>query len=233
MSVLNFFYFFWISLLMSLLLLYSHHQANKKKFPLDLFFVVTGLLLVFVPLGARLLHVFYEEPQYYAYEPWRIFEFWKGGFVYYGGLLLSCLGIAGYFLAKKRSRSFWETADFFTPSLILGTGLGRFACFVQGCCYGSKWPFAGPFQRYPTQLYILVWEVLLFFVLTIKLQKKWKTPGDLFLLWMALSAVGRFAVEFWRIDFRGALVLGLSISQIIALGLIAVTGLVYLKRPRF
>lgn len=192
-------------------------RAQKFDFPMDLNFKVTGWLLITIPLGARLLHILYEEPTYYFENPLRMFEFWKGGFVYYGGLIFSSLTVLGLFYFQKQKKSFLQTADFLTPLLCLGTGLGRVACFLQGCCFGSPWPLAFLNGRpQPTQLYILFWELLLFFFIRRWELKKNHSPGQIFLSWMILSAFGRFMIEFLRVDFRGAKIWGLSVSQVIA-----------------
>jgi phosphatidylglycerol:prolipoprotein diacylglycerol transferase len=224
-------YFFWISLTVTGCLVLSLRRASVYKFPLELYFSVTGWILITVPIGARLMHVLYEEPAYYAESPLRVFEIWRGGFVYYGGLLFSLLFFVFYFL-KPRARSFWQTADFFAPVMSLGTGAGRIACFFQGCCYGRElhafWAVRG---LHPTQLYIFAWEMILFLSL-LKLEKKRHTPGSLFLFWLAMSAFGRFIVEFYRDDFRGQMILGLSISQVLSLALIFISGCLYIFRKR-
>lgn len=224
-------YFFWISLTITGCLVLSLRRAHTLKFPMDLFFSVTGWMLITIPLGARLLHVFYEEPAYYAENPLRVLEFWKGGFVYFGGTIFSALFFIIYFL-KPRDRTFWQTADFFTPVLCLGTGLGRWACFFQGCCFGREldtfWAVNG---RHPTQLYIFTWEMVLFLIL-LKLEKRSLQSGNLFLVWIMMSALGRFVIEFYRADFRGHMIAGLSISQTISLGLVAVAAGTFLVRRK-
>jgi phosphatidylglycerol---prolipoprotein diacylglyceryl transferase len=218
-------YFIWISLTITGCLIWSLRRANSLKYPLELYFSVSGWLLVLIPLGARIFHVLYEEPEYYAESPLRIFEIWRGGFVYFGGLIFSLLFFVYYF-RRARPKSFGETLDFFAPVLCLGTGVGRIACYLQGCCYGRElhawWSVNG---LHPTQLYIFVWEmILLVFLLTFEQRKtiKWHA-GNLFLFWMSMSAFGRFVIEFFRDDFRGKMILGLSISQIISLSLIAIS----------
>ncbi len=219
-------YFFWISLTVSGCLALSLRRAHQLHFPLDLFFSITGWLLIAVPVGARLFHVFYEEPAYYWESPIRILQIWRGGFVYYGGTIGGLLFCLIYFL-KPRERTFWQTADFLTPVLCLGTGVGRWACFYQGCCFGRElhtfWAVHG---RHPTQLYTFFWEFLLFFLL-LKFEKKHWKDGSLFLFWISASAFGRFIVEFYRADFRGDMILGFSVSQIISLGIILLSGLIF------
>ncbi len=177
-------------------------------------------MLITIPIGARLLHIFYEAPSYYAEAPFRVFEVWKGGFVYFGGLIFSILFFAFYF-KKYRERTFWQTADFFTPILSLGTGFGRLACFFQGCCFGKNldafWSFRG---LHPTQLYLFFWEAGLFLIL-LRLEKLKLKSGNLFLIWIVTSAFGRFIVEFYRNDFRGQMISGFSISQVVSFILMA------------
>lgn len=222
-------YFFWISLTITGCLVLSLRRAHTQKFPLELYFSITGWMLITLPLGARLLHVFYEEPAYYAEDPFRVFEIWRGGFVYYGGLLFSLIFFAIYF-RKKRQKNFWQTADFFAPIISLGTGVGRWACFFQGCCFGKDlqafWSVRG---LHPTQLYIFAWEIILFFSL-LSLEKKKLKTGSLFLIWLGFSAFGRFLIEFYRADFRGHMMMGLSVSQIISLFLIALSATLYATR---
>ena len=223
--MLSLFYFAWISILVSALLVWSARRAEKENFPFTLFLHVSGLLIISLPLGARFFHVFYESFEFYKEKPLQIFYIWQGGFVYYGGLIAGVLFSLLYFKLRKTEKGFLETADFFTPALNLGTGFGRVACYVQGCCFGSQWPYSFPsWQRHPTQLYLLFLEVLIFLLIDSKKNKikSWGN-GALFLTWLALSALGRFFIEFLRVDFRGQFVFGLSISQWVALTLLAVS----------
>lgn len=220
-------YFFWISLTITGCLVLSLRRATRFKFPVNLYFSITGWMLITIPLGARLFHILYEDLDYYLADPIRAFQIWRGGFVYFGGLTFSLLFFIFYFL-KPRARSFWQTADFFTPVLSLGTGVGRIACFLQGCCYGRElntfWAVRG---LHPTQLYIFFWEMILFGLILKIENRKWKS-GKIFLFWLSLSAFGRFVVEFYRDDFRGQMIAWLSISQVISLGIVGICCATYL-----
>lgn len=226
-------YFFWISITVSLGLIWALKRAESRKFPLELAFEITGWLLIVMPISARLLHAVYEEPQFYLNSPIEFLKVWKGGFVYYGGLLGGLLFSILFFKYKNRERSFWQTADFLTPVLCFGTGFGRIACFIQGCCYGTEWngifSIAG---RHPTQLYMFFWEAILL-AIVLKLEKRQlKFSGSLFLFWISASALGRFFVEFYRGDFRGQFYWGLSVSQHVALILILVSFISFLRLKR-
>lgn len=188
-------------------------------------------------LGARLLHVVYEEPLYYWSNPIEIFKVWKGGFVYFGGLFGALL--ASWLLIRSRDQAFGRWADFFTPLLSLGYAIGRIACFFNGCCYGKfcAEPWAIDFHntglplgpRHPTQLYASIYEFFVFALLIFlepRYQRlnqqgsKWAKPLNFFTLWLALHSLGRIIMEHFRDDDRGPLLGGLSLATCISIGIL-------------
>ncbi len=80
-----------------------------------------------------------------------------GGMVWYGGAILGGGLIA--LIAWQRRVRILELADLFLPAVLLGLGLGRIGCFLNGCCYGrpTTLPWAvtgkGGAASHPTQLY--------------------------------------------------------------------------------
>jgi len=72
---------------------------------------------------------------------------------------------------------------------------------------------------HPTQLYEVALSTLIFLLLW-KIRKADRSPGWLFMLWLALAGVERFVVEFFRAKddrFFGAL----TLAQMISLGIVA------------
>lgn len=208
-------FYFVISMSVTFVLLLINSELNKNpKINRLMTFDIALIAMVVGFLGARLTHVFYEEWEFYADFPFEILKFWKGGFVFYGGFIAAFLTCAAYVKIKKQSIFFW--ADFFTPYISLSYALGRIGCFFEGCCYGSHcelpWAIA---NRHPTQLYMLVAELLLLALLLIfrKKQSHIFKPGLFFLIWLCGHAINRFIIEFYREDDRGALISSLSISQ--------------------
>lgn len=224
-------YFLVISLSLSFLLLLLSYRVDSFSKDRKLAFDIAILLMISGFVGGRLLHVFYEEWDYYKLHPEQIFYFWNGGFVFLGGLIF-CL-ITGFIFAKLRKINFTEWADFFTPLFSLSHALGRIGCFLSGCCFGSQcalpWAYAG---RHPTALYLAIGEFFIFLLL-LWVEKKQRSlfvqkeqgsqfGGSLFAKWLLLHSLLRFNVEYFRDDFRGLFfqfpILGsLSISQIISL----------------
>lgn len=207
----------------------SHNMDYKLSLDLALLFMIGSLA------GARLLHVIYERPDIYIADPVRVFEIWKGGFVYYGGAILATL--LCYLLVRYKKQSFLVWADLYTPLFPFGYGLGRLGCFFAGCCYGRECdlPWAVHFPEgveapagiglHPTQLYAVAWEWSVFALILKMDRQSPRRPGVLFLTWVLLHALGRIMMEYFRGDFRGASPDGLSVSTWISLAVIVAAGI--------
>ena len=175
---------------------------------LDLCFYV----MVSALLGARLLYVIVEY-RYFLDSPLEIFKFWKGGLVFYGGLILGVL-ISLWYL-KRNQMPMWKTADLLAPSIALGQSIGRWGCFFAGCCYGKKtdvaWgiTFTDPralapleISLHPTQVYLSLNAVFIFIFL-MWLSKRKVFDGQILWSYGILYSIGRFLIEYFRGDDRG------------------------------
>ncbi len=205
--------------------LLSARVEKFKTFDRKIAFDLALIIMVFGFIGGRLLHVIYEEPSYYARFPLQIFQFWNGGYVYFGGMLSAL--IAAQIFLKRKNENFLIWADFMAPVLSLVYALGRISCFFEGCCYGKACTLPWAVQGlHPTQLYMILAELLVF---SYVVKMKSETPGRIFFTWLALHGFCRFVIEFYRNDDRGFMLGNLiSISQIISLVLIALS-LYFLK----
>lgn len=206
-----------ISLSLVLLLSFlSYRLKNNRTYDGRLAFDLALIIMFSSFIGARLFHIIYEAPLYYWDHPGQALLFWNGGYVYFGGFLLAFLMSFIYLRYKKESYLRW--ADFFTPLISLGYALGRMGCFFEGCCYGRycELPWAIQ-QRHPTQLYMVLAELILFFFI-VKKKPSVQKAGKIFYFWLSIHSATRFLIEFFRADDRG-LIWGdiLSISQILSL----------------
>ncbi|MEK7356425.1 MAG: prolipoprotein diacylglyceryl transferase family protein, partial [Bdellovibrionota bacterium] len=181
-------------------------------------------------VGSRLFHVFFEEPAYYFEAPSRILEIWRGGFIWYGGAVIGA--ICSIAFLKWKREPIPRYLDLFAPVGALGYAIGRFACFLTGCCYGDICfiPGATPHDdlrfRYPTQIFAIVYEALVLVTL-LYLEKhrgnsRWLgRAGQIFIVWLILHGAGRILMELFRGDPRGEFIFGFSISTWISGVLIA------------
>jgi phosphatidylglycerol:prolipoprotein diacylglycerol transferase len=70
---------------------------------------------------------------------YHFIEIWKGGMVFYGGLIGGFLayGLAWWRIVRPNKLKTLQIADIVAPSLALGVFFGRLGCFLNGCCYGG------------------------------------------------------------------------------------------------
>lgn len=225
-------YFLYLSLVYSLLIYLAWRWAQKRNVSEIHALNISMLMVAAGMIGGRLLHVIYEAPEYYRQNPLDILKFWQGGFIFFGGFAAAIL--AGLIYVRKNKLSFLEWADFFAPLGAFGYGIGRFACFLAGCCYGRycdlPWAIQG---RHPVQLYAVIIEVL-FSIFLWRWSLRPHTKGRIFFTWLAIHSIARLFMESLRDDFRGAFPLGISISSWLSLFLMsaALTALIIPKRPQ-
>jgi phosphatidylglycerol:prolipoprotein diacylglycerol transferase len=137
----------------------------------------------------------------------------------------------------------------------IGLGFGRMGCLLAGCCFGhrSESPFAMSFPPHspaseaqfkvqeltsaaewshpvqPMQIYESAMSLAIAAFCLLYVHGRKRYDGQVFVAFVALYAAGRFTLEFFRADDRGG-ILGLSTSQLIGLGCIAVAGLIHARR---
>jgi phosphatidylglycerol:prolipoprotein diacylglycerol transferase len=145
-------------------------------------------------LGARLLHVVWEEPSYYAESLIRVFELWRGGFVWWGGLMGGAL--TGFILLRRWREAIGPWLDFFAPILALGYAGGRVACWAVGCCHGWVCEWGTQAWVLPSQGFAVIWELGLWFLLS-------RQKANRFFIWMIGHGLGRVLMELMRGDDRG------------------------------
>ncbi|WP_457569877.1 prolipoprotein diacylglyceryl transferase [Desulfurobacterium sp.] len=157
-------------------------------------------------IGARIFFFLYN-PQY-LHPIWRIFYFWEGGLVWYGGFLFGF--ITALYLAKKKNIPIWKTADIAVIAGEVGLGFGRIGCTMAGCCYGkvchSRFAlvFRDPHSAaplnvplYPTEPVSSAANFLIAGILYL-LYKRRKAPGEIFGFYFIFYGIFRFLIEFWR-----------------------------------
>lgn len=202
-------------------------EARRIGIDPDLILDLAFYVLIAGILGSRLFHVLGNLPEFQQ-NPLDIFKFWRGGLVFYGGLIFAFL-VSIRFIRKHRL-DFRQMADLVAPSIAIGLALGRIGCFFAGCCYGlpSEIPCAVTFYDinslaplgvplHPTQLYESAAAFAIFFTL-ISMRRRKRFQGQLFWYYLLFYSLARFIIEFYRADPRGWAIAGvLSTSQAIGI----------------
>jgi phosphatidylglycerol:prolipoprotein diacylglycerol transferase len=136
---------------------------------------------------------------------------WKGGLVYYGGLMGASLACILYTRIKKLP--LWKVADILAPSIALGYVFGRIGCLLNGCCYGRacslpwaiRFPADNPLNPpthpvHPTEVYESLLNLGLYAVLAWLFRRK-KFDGQVFSVYLVSYALLRSFVEMFRGDY--------------------------------
>jgi phosphatidylglycerol:prolipoprotein diacylglycerol transferase len=96
-----------------------------------------------------------------------------------------------------------KTGDTFALPLAAAVAVGRWGCFSNGCCFGSKtdlpWgvDFGDGVTRHPTQIYESLFHLLMAAAVLGLMWKKW-LPGHRLQLYLIAYSAYRFVTEFIR-----------------------------------
>lgn len=202
-------------------------EVRRKGLAPDLIFSLAGWAVVGGIVGARLFHVV-DRFDDYRRHPANILAIQQGGLAIFGAVLGGAL--ATWLFARRHGVSFAVLADSIAPGLVLGQAIGRIGCVFNGDAWGAPadvpWAFVYtnphafiprdllgvPTHPYP--LYDIVLNLAIFALLWRLRARPWPA-GTLFLTYLAVYAVGRFALTFVRQE--RVWFWGLQEAQVIAL----------------
>ena len=192
-------------------------------------------------LGARLFYIA-SFPREFLADPLGA-VFGGAGFVFYGGLIGGFIGVS--ILLKRSGHNLLEFADYISVPLTLGYAVGRIGCQLSGDGdYGIEstlpWamsyiqgvvPTAPGVRVHPSPVYETLFALFSAIIL-IRMEQKGAAslkPGFIFGAYLLLASLGRFFVEFVRIEPR--LLIGLTQAQIVS-GLLFILGLALIAWKR-
>jgi len=199
----------------------SIREAKRRGENSDFIWDMVPWLLIAGIIGARLWHVFTPSASmgvtasYYFQHPLEILMTRKGGLGIPGAVLGGVIALIFYCRVKKTS--FFTWADIIAPGLALAQVIGRWGNFFNQELYGSPtnlpWAiFIDAAHRlpqystvayyHPMFLYESLWNLLNMFLL-LYLARRYSEkllPGDLLFTYLIVYPVGRFFLEFIRLD---------------------------------
>jgi phosphatidylglycerol:prolipoprotein diacylglycerol transferase len=204
-------------------------------------------------VGARVFHVI-DQWDFYSRDPLAILRVNEGGLAIYGTIV--CGPLAGAIYAWRRGLNVARLADIAAPPLILGMAIGRIGDIINGEHHGVAapgFPLAVVYTHpstlgelnLPVHLavgYEMVLDLVIFAMLvwlargvsrdangrlTWSWRPRYARDGMLFWIYLFAYSVGRFFVQFYRVDTPFAL--GLSQAQLLSVvsAMVAVWFLVY------
>ncbi len=195
-------------------------------------------LIIGAIVGSRALFVISYWQEEFAGRPLiEIFKVWRGGLVFYGGLIGASLAFVLY--ARLKKLPLWKFADVLAPSIALGSVFGRIGCLLNGCCYGREchlpWAITFPVSsvsapggvpRHPTQIYDALLNLVLYAGLAWLFRRK-KFDGQVFAVYLVGYAVFRSLVEIFRGDYGEHYVSWATPAQLVSIAILG-AGLVLL-----
>lgn len=162
-----------------------------------------------VILGGRIGDVFFYNFDRFITDPLYLFRIWEGGMSFHGGLL--GVIVAMIWTSIRQKRSFWQTADLVAPLVPVGLGLGRLGNFINNELWGravenldavpwAMFPYGyhGSIPLHPSQLYEMLLEGALLFVILNVFIRKPRPLGAVSGLFLIGYGVFRFLVEYVR-----------------------------------
>jgi phosphatidylglycerol:prolipoprotein diacylglycerol transferase len=186
-------------------------------------------------IGARVVHVI-DNWSLYSGNVGQMFAIWSGGVGVWGGILGGFIG--GVIYARIAKHPIGLIADLTAPAMLVAQTIGRLGDIANGehCAKATDW-FIGFTWTHPQSLaancangigvtvqpviaYEMLWNMIALAVVW-KLRGRLQPAGMLFALYLALYALGRFAVTFGREDKIWAL--GMQEAHYIALLVLAIT----------
>jgi len=186
-------------------------------------FTPTANILVRDPTTGAMVNPYFAGGTIHILD---ILTIWKGGLGIPGAVIGGAIVL--YFYARANQLNFAEWADIAAPSLALGQAIGRWGNYFNQELYGAPtnlpWKiFIDPAHRlagyqnveyyHPLYFYETLWN-LFNMVLLIWIARRYMDrvkAGDIFLVYLIVYPVGRFFLDFLRLD--ASIINGLNINQ--------------------
>jgi phosphatidylglycerol---prolipoprotein diacylglyceryl transferase len=214
--------------------------SPRRIRPDDIFDLgMMGLLVGLV--GARLAFILLSENKNWL----EALRHWQSGLSLHGGMFAGILFLIWF--CRRRKLSFFAVGDLAAVSFPLAYAFGRIGCFLNGCCYGGEcalpWGVRFPDEQHPgaltppshpVQLYAMIINLVIFFLLT-RWERKPHRDGEIFFAYIGLYGVYRSIMECFRAGVTSTyLVPALHLTQthVVSFAMIAVGlfGIAYLRR---
>lgn len=229
-------------------------QAKKKNINPDLVLDMLPWLLGAGIIGARIWHILTPPASmveqgittlYYLKNPLAMLNLRHGGLGIPGAVIGGALAL--FIFTRIHKLSFLTWADIIAPGLALAQAIGRWGNFFNQEVYGAPtdlpWKlFIDPAHRLPEFMDVAYYHPLFLYeffynllnmALLLWIGKRFASrlkDGDIFLTYLVIYPMGRFFLEFLRLD--PSPVAGININQTI-MGVIAICAVATLVIRRF
>jgi phosphatidylglycerol:prolipoprotein diacylglycerol transferase len=187
-------------------------------------------------IGGRLSYVVYYWDHFMA-NPREIIGF--AGLAQMG-MIIGIIVAALIYMAvtKMRFSTLLSIGDVFIVGALFALAMGRIGCTLNGCCYGQPSPFdffplavtysprntMAPeywgVPLYPTQIYHVWWNLIVFGIIW-RFRDKFKPEGGLLFFGLSIYAIGDLGLRFLRAG-REPLLWGIDNAQYVDLAILVI-----------
>jgi phosphatidylglycerol:prolipoprotein diacylglycerol transferase len=242
-------YFYGILIMLGVVAAAFLGQAEAKRRGINPDYIWDALFWIVLAgiVGARLWHIFTPPPsmvaqgittEWYLTHPLDMINIRNGGLGIPGAIIGGALALWVY--CRNKKISFLTLVDTVVPGVALAQAIGRWGNFFNQELYGKPtnlpWKiYIDPAHRipgyqnydyyHPLFLYESLWNLLNMAILLWMARRfeKWLKPGDLFYIYMIMYSIGRFCLEFLRLD--ASQVGGINFNQTFVVVVALVAGL--------
>jgi phosphatidylglycerol---prolipoprotein diacylglyceryl transferase len=234
--------------------LLARREANRRGQNGDMVWDMLVWVLIAGILGARLWHILTPSPSaeaqglttyFYLTHPLDALAVWNGGLGIPGAVIGGAVGL--FFFGRRHNLHYLTWLDTLAPALALGQAIGRWGNFFNQELYGAPtslpWAiYIDPQHRlpqfetqayyHPTFLYESIWDLgnmTLLLWLSRRFKNQLKT-GDIFLAYLIVYPLGRFLLEFLRLD--SSQVAGINANQAVMLMILVIASFLLVWRHR-
>ncbi len=229
----------------------ASREAKRRQHEPDIVWDLMIYLLIGGIIGARLWHILTPTPStgitagWYFTHPLDALNIRKGGLGIPGAVIAGAIVL--FFYTRRHGLNFAEWTDIAAPGLALGQAIGRWGNFFNQELYGAPtnlpWKiYIDPEHRlagftnvayyHPLFLYESIWNLGNMFLLlwiSHRFSDRLKN-GDIFLIYLIVYPVGRFLLDFLRLD--ASMVAGININQTVMAVVAVCAALVLFLRHR-
>jgi len=186
---------------LSLRLRFSPYDRGFKQEEVSdiVFYAALGAII-----GGRLGYMLFYGWQTLLANPLLLFQTWKGGMSFHGGLL--GVLIALFLCARKLKKPILALTDLIAPAVPIGLGAGRIGNFINDelwgrvttMPWGMVFPKADAYPRHPSQLYEFFLEGIVLFCILWLYSRKPRPLAAVSGLFAICYGLFRCMVEFFR-----------------------------------
>ena len=193
--------------------------ARREQIEPDVVYNVAIWGIIGGVIGARVVHVA-DNWGVYSGNIGSMFQIWSGGIGLWGGILGGWLaGMAYAYFAKY---PIGKLMDVTAPAMLIGQTIGRIGDVINGEHWAratdlpwgwyfthvdsparavtGRYPEIGPETPvHPAVVYEMIWNMAVLGVLFM-LRGKLKPAGSLWMVYLALYSIGRFGIQWLRLD---------------------------------